>query len=84
MLLKAASKTVMEKVMTWCSQQQNSSGVWSLTEMMEANAAEEAQEEAQLAFEAASRTLMVKRKVLWGVEQKHLAGSLSGRAVGGV
>ena len=70
--------------MTWHGKQGKSPGVWSPTEIMEATAAEEAQEEAQLAFEAASRTLMVKRKVLWGVEQKHLAGSLSGRAVGGV
>ena len=84
LLLEAASKTLVEKVMTWHGKQGKSPGVWSPTEIMEATAAEEAQEEAQLAFEAASRTLMVKRKVLWGVEQKHLAGSLSGRAVGGV
>ena len=89
LLLKAASKTLMEKVMTWHGKQQNSSGVWSPTEIMEATAAEEAQEEAKLAFEAASKTLMAKRKILWEVEQRHLTGSsgrghsLPGRAVGG-
>ena len=87
MLLRAASEKV-EKVMTWHGKQQNLAGVWSPA-LMEASAAEEAQEEALLAFEAASKTLMAKRKILWEVEQRHLTGSsgrghsLPGRTVGG-